>query len=321
MPEETSSPRSIPPHADPMGRDGDITILRKELIEARNLVIKTDNLLKNLHAELKAMGRKHEEQEKRHWMTSVTAYIGFAVIAGVGAIAYANAEVRTARSDAQANEARAAALQKDADKSKAAELSRRETSDRALRVYELLGSEREGAGLNQAMTQAMHLDRGQLTALEAKAIDDRAAGMKKQLAEAARSAGESAYRRQDWKSASQDLGRYVELEPKVNDNMIWFHLGSARIQLKEYQGAVHPLETFLKTAGGTKTAQYAGLLLGQAQEESGNPTRAKEVYERALNLYPGSDFAPQLRNRLKRLAAANAPLGTAPATAAAPKPQ
>ena len=125
MTDETSSPRSLPPHADG-GRDGDISTLRKELIEARNLVIKTDNLLKNLHAELKQMGRRHEEQEKRHWMTSVTAYIGFAVIAGAGAIAYANAEVRTARSDAQANEARAAALQKDAEKIKAAEQTRRD---------------------------------------------------------------------------------------------------------------------------------------------------------------------------------------------------
>src|SRR5205085_1127286 len=280
--------------------------LRKELIEARNLVIKTDNLLKNLHAELKQMGRKHEEQEKRHWMTSVTAYIGFAVIAGVGAIAYANAEVRTARSDAQANEARAGALQKDAEKIKAAEQTRRDSSDKALRVYELLGSEKEGPALNQAMTQAMHLDRGQLSALEGKAIDDRAAGMKRQLAEAARSAGESAFRRQDWKAASQDLGRYVELEQKVGDSMIWFHLGSSRIQTKEFQGAVHPLETFLKSAGGTKTAQYAGLLLGQAYEEVGNATRAREVYERAVSLYPGSEFAPQLRNRLKRLAAAAA---------------
>src|SRR3989475_10647895 len=115
MSDETSSPRS-PSNPEPAGQDGDISLLRKEVIEARNLVIKTDNLLKNLHAELKQMGRKHEEQEKRHWMTSVPAYIGFTVIAGVGAIAFANAEVRTARSDAQANEARAAALQKDAEK-------------------------------------------------------------------------------------------------------------------------------------------------------------------------------------------------------------
>jgi tetratricopeptide (TPR) repeat protein len=319
MTDETS-PRSVS-HPEPAIQDGDISALRKEVIEARNLVIKTDNLLKNLHAELKQMGRKQEEQEKRHWMTSVTAYIGFAVIAGVGAIAFASAEVRTARSDAQSNEARAAALQKDAEKIKATEQSRRENSEKALRVYDLLASEKEGPGLNQAMTQAMHLDRAQLSALEAKAIDDRAAGMKRQLAEAARSSGESAYRRQDWKTVSQDLGRYVELEPKVGDNMIWFHLGSARVQTHEYQGVVQPLESFLKGAGGTRTAQYAGLLLGQAYEEVGNPARAREVYERAVSLYPGSEFAPQIRNRLRKLATATAPLGTAPATASAPKPQ
>ena len=320
MSDETSSPRSVS-HPEPAGQDGDISALRKEVIEARNLVIKTDNLLKNLHAELKQMGRKHEEQEKRHWMTSVTAYIGFAVIAGVGAIAFANAEVRTARADAQANETRAATLQKDAEKIKTTDQTRRDTSEKALRVYDLLGTEKEGPGLNQAMTQAMHLDRGQMSALEAKAIDDRAAGMKRQLAEAARSAGESAFRRQDWKAASQDLGRYVELEPKVSDSMIWFHLGSARIQTREFQGAIQPFETFLKSTGGTKTAQYAGLLLGQAYEEVGNATRAREVYERAVTLYPGSDFAPQLRNRLRKLAAVSTPLGTAPATASAPKPQ
>jgi hypothetical protein len=46
MSDETSSPRSVS-HPEPAGQDGDISALRKEVIEARNLVIKTDNLLKN----------------------------------------------------------------------------------------------------------------------------------------------------------------------------------------------------------------------------------------------------------------------------------
>src|SRR3954465_11844443 len=195
MSDETSAPRSIS-HPEPVLQDGDISLLRKEVIEARNLVIKTDNLLKNLHAELKQMGRKHEEQEKRHWMTSVTAYIGFALIAAVGAIAYARAEVRTARDEAQANESRAAALQKDAEKIKSADQVRRDASEKATRVYDLLGSEKEGAGLNQAMSQAMHLDKSQVSALEARSIEDRAAGMKQKMAELALAAGQKAFRQQ-----------------------------------------------------------------------------------------------------------------------------
>ena len=58
------------------------------------------------------------------------------------------------RSNSEPDEARAVALQKDAEKIKVADQTRRETSERALRVYDLLGSEKEGPGLNQAMTQA-----------------------------------------------------------------------------------------------------------------------------------------------------------------------
>jgi tetratricopeptide (TPR) repeat protein len=181
-----------------------------------------------------------------------------------------------------------------------------------MRVYELLGSEKEGPGLSAAMQQSVHLDRGQLSALEARAIDDRSAGMKVRIAEAALNAGQSAFRRQDWRAASEELGHYVELEPKVTDPLVWFHLGNARMQTHEYQGAIAPLESFLKNTGGTKTAQYAGFLLGQAYEETGNANKAREAYDRAVNLYPGSEFAPMIRGRLRKLPAAQAP-GTAPA--------
>ena len=65
---------------------------------------------------------------------------------------------------------------------------------------------------SQAMAQAMHLDRTQLSGLETRAIDDRAAGLKLKIAEAALAAGTSAFRRQDWKGVSEMLGRYVELD-------------------------------------------------------------------------------------------------------------
>ena len=317
MSEETSPSRNVSSGTSEHS-DSEMALLRKEVIEARNLVIKTDNLLKNLHAELKQMGRKHDDQEKRHWMTSVTAYVTFAILAAVGAIAYARAEVRTARDEAQSNEARAKALQSEAEKIKSADQQRREAADRALRVYDLLGSEKEGPGLNQAMSQATHLDKKEISVLEGKAIEDRVASMRQRVADASLERGQRAFRQQDWKAVSSELGRYVELEPKAQDAMVWFHLGSARMQTKEYAGAVVPLETFIKSTGGTKTAQYAGFLLGQAYEETGNAAKAREAYERAAALYPGSEFAPMIRNRLRKIAS-NAGAVTAPGQAPAPK--
>ena len=316
MSEETTTPRMGSP-SEPPPAHNELAALRKEIVEARNLIIKTDNLLKNLHAELKQMGRAHDEQEKRHWMTSVTAYIAFAVLAGVGAIAYARAEVRTARDEAQGAEVHAKSLQQEAEKIKIADQARRDASEKAARIYEMLGSEKEGPGLNQAMSQALHLDKNLISPLEARAIEDRAAGMKLRMAQAALERGNSAFRRQEWSTVATELGRYVELDGKSAEPNVWYHLGQARIQTKEFAGAVTPLENYLKSAGTGKTAQYAGFLLGQAYEESNNPAKAREAFERAERLYPGSEFAPAIRSHLRRVQSSQQQPPAAPAPAPA----
>ena len=87
MSEEITAPRSVPPVVEHQSAgERDLSDLRREVIESRNLVIKTDNLLKNLHAELKHMGRKQEQFEKRHMATSVAAYILFAAIATLASL-------------------------------------------------------------------------------------------------------------------------------------------------------------------------------------------------------------------------------------------
>src|SRR5919108_5460603 len=122
MSEEIIPTRSTPPAVEPHPTgDRDLDALRREIIESRNLVIKTDNLLKNLHAELKQMGRKQELFEKRHMTTSVAAYVLFATIATIGAFAFARSEIRGAREEAVANEARANQLTKEVESVRRAE--------------------------------------------------------------------------------------------------------------------------------------------------------------------------------------------------------
>jgi tetratricopeptide (TPR) repeat protein len=324
MSEEIIPTRSTPPAVEHRAGDRDLEILRREVIESRNLVIKTDNLLKNLHAELKQMGRKQELFEKRHMMTSVAAYVLFATIATLGAFAFARSEIRGAREEANANEARAKQLTQEVESMRRAESSRRDASEKAARAFELLGSEKEGPGQTLAMDQALHLDRQLLSRLEAKSLDDRAAGLKSKMAQAALERGNAAFRRNDWSSTAQELTRYLELEPKNDEPMVWFRLGNALTQAKEHQRAIPALENFLKSTSGSKTAQYAGYLLGTDYEETGNADKAQKTYERALNLFPSSEFSSMIRGRLKRLsgqkAAAQPPQGAASdAQAAAPK--
>ncbi|MFL5388056.1 MAG: hypothetical protein ACJ79C_04960, partial [Myxococcales bacterium] len=248
MSEEITPPRplNVVPPSEAGSDAGPLAELRKEVVEARNLVIKTDNLLKNLHAELKQMGRKQEMFESRHWMTSIVAYVIFTVLIGLGAFSLSRAEIRVAREEASANESKVHQLTQDLEKLRAGEAARREASEKAARVYDLLGTEKEGPGLNQAMSQAVHLDRQLVSSLESKAIDDRAAGMKGRMAQAALDRGNRAFRANDWGTAAQELTRYLELEPKAEDNVVYFRLGNALTQTKDFAKAIAPLETFLK---------------------------------------------------------------------------
>jgi len=319
MSEEISTPRSVPPVVEHQpAAECDLSDLRREVIESRNLVIKTDNLLKNLHAELKQMGRKQELFEKRHMMTSVAAYFLFAALATLGAFSFARSEIRGAREESAANEGKVKQLTQEVETLRRADGSRRDASEKAARAYDLLGSEKEGPGQTLAMDQALHADRQLLSRLEAKALDERTAGMRAKMAQAALERGNAAFHRNDWTGAAQELTRYIELEPRVEESMVWFRLGNALTQAKEHQRAIPALESFIKASGGTKTSQYAGYLLGTDYEETNNAEKARQSYERALGLFPGSEFASLIRGRLKRLSAQKgAPPPPAPTTAPA----
>ncbi|GAC1341775.1 MAG: hypothetical protein NVSMB23_13780 [Myxococcales bacterium] len=316
--EDTTPPRNITTDLPPAADGRELHELRKEVVEARNLVIKTDNLLKNMHAEIKKMGARQDEFAKRRFYSSGTAYVCISVIAVVGAMALARSESGHEREQSAQNEARAKQLSQQVEQLQKQEATRREVSEKAARVYEQIGSEREGPALNQAMSNAVRIDRQMLSPLEAKALEDRVASMKKAVAQGALERGSRGYRLGDWKGAATELGRYAELSPGSVEPLVNFHLGHARAMSREWAGVIAPMESFLKTAGSTKTAQNAGFYLGEAYEEAGNYTKAAEAYTRAAALYPGSDLAPTIRAKLRRLPSLQAAAATAQGTAAAP---
>src|SRR3954464_5132471 len=80
-------------------RDEGLDDIRREVIESRNLVIKTDNLLKNLHAELKLVGKRQEDFERRQWVSSGVAYLGFLALCAAGAFLISNARTSSAAGD------------------------------------------------------------------------------------------------------------------------------------------------------------------------------------------------------------------------------
>ena len=302
------------------GVDRELSELRKEVFEARNLIIKTDNLLKNLHAELKLSTRKQEQFERRHLLTSATAFIIFAVLAAVGAYTFARSEIAAVRQESSSNEGRAKGLAQELEQLRKTEASRRDTAEKATKIFEQLSSSKDMPTLNTAIIAAGRLDKAQLSPLEAKAIEEKEASLKQGIADAAHEKGRTAFRRGDFRTASTELARYVELIPNGPETpYAQYWLGEARSQTRDFAGAVPALEAFLKGSPSNKNHDWASVLLGVAYEEVGNYARAKEVYESAIAKFPRSIHLTQMRNRLRRIPAAQA-AATARSGPVPPKP-
>src|SRR4051812_7515206 len=109
--------------------------IRREVIESRNLVIKTDNLLKNLHAEVKLVGKRQEDFVKRQWVSSAVAYAGFLALCVAGAILTYNARASSTNSERERLEKQVHELSAKIDEQKNEAQTQASAEARAADVY------------------------------------------------------------------------------------------------------------------------------------------------------------------------------------------
>src|SRR5687767_2042544 len=109
--------------------------VRREVIEARNLVIKTDNLLKNLHAELKMVGKRQDDFQKRQWISSGVAYGAFAIICAAGALLLSGVKASSANAEKAKLEKQTAELTAQVEKQKAEANAQAQAERAASDVY------------------------------------------------------------------------------------------------------------------------------------------------------------------------------------------
>lgn len=274
--------------------------LRREVLETRNLIIKTDNLLKNLQTDVKSVSRKQETFEKRSWATGSTAYILFMTLAILGAYMYARSAIERNGSELKSERANRQAAIAARDEALAAEVSRLAASKKAFAVFEDLLSD-EASKREAALDAAIALDTSELSALETRALQEKARGLKQEVADAALESGRAAFNRKNYAQAVDDLSRHWKLSPKGPEDVALLLLGQAQHAMKMWNDAAKTLKAFLDAAPRSKSADYVTLIYGESLAESGKPDEAIAVYEDGAQRYSSSQFASWMRTRAKRL--------------------
>lgn len=272
--------------------------IRKEIVEARNLVIKNDHLLKNLGADLKTFGKRQETFERRSWLSSAVAYAIFAALAIGAGVVGAKGWVAQARSEHEILTKRAEDATADAAKVRAELESIQKNAAAAYAAYQQLDAgtvdERE-----KAAQSISGIDKSKLTRLEALAIEDHGKEVLKKLGHERFESGRAAFKRKDYADAVAELQRGLSLfpnHPEATENA--YYLGAAAAEAKDWKAAADGMRRYLENGKSKTNRAYAYYVLGEALDETGDQVGAADALRHVLTEFPDSDYVAFSKRRL-----------------------
>ncbi len=291
----------------------ELSDLRTEVYEARNLVIKTDNLLRTLHAEVKAVGKTQERFEKKHFVSSVAAYVLFAALAGVAAVFTGLSLSSTAREAADEAIAEAAAELEAAEaeslEAKEALKARLEAERVATAVYRQIISDSQEDQV-AALEKLGAIDMSLVPEIVRERLASRAGEVRLQVVRDAWDRGRRAYLAERMEEAVADLdlvvthGRHLaaDFEPATHATATYY-LGAAKNRLGAHEGAVAALRQYVSDENAPRnTLPYAYLLLGDSLVSLERIDDARQAFSTGLEIEPGGRHAQLLRRRMGGLA-------------------
>lgn len=290
--------------------------IRREVVEARNMTIKTDNALKTLHAELKVVTAQQDAFQGRTWFATGAAYILFTALCVGGVVVLTNARSAAANAERDRLEKQVAELNTGMDKLKAEIAGQQTAEQQAMQVYRqmttLPGEERL-----KGIDALAKLDQQRLSPFARQVLQDRAVLLRKEVGGAVLEKGKAAFRRQDWPETIAQLNRFLTMDP-VQDDLLdaSFFLGNAYFQSRKFEDAIKHLTRFVEGDKKAKLRDFALMMLMQSYDMTGNKEQAVAAAKEGWNTYPSSDFRMQFLQRLQR----TNPSSTAPAAAPAATP-
>lgn len=290
--------------------------IRREVVESRNMTIKTDNALKTLHAELKLVSTQQEAFQKRTWFSTGAAYAIFAALCVAGVIVISNSRAAGANSERERLEKQVSELTGTIDKLKADANGQLAAEQQALQVYRTMTT-LPGEERLKGIDALQKIDQSKLTPFARLALQDRAVLLRKEVGGAVLEKGKAAFRRQDWPETISQLNRFLSMDPVEEDALdASFFLGNAYFQSRKYEDALKPLTRFVEGDKKAKMRDFALLMLMQSYDMTGNKEQAVAMAKEGWQTYPTSDFRAQFVNRLQKTVpqpAAPAPAAPAPA--------
>lgn len=264
--------------------DARLRELNQELIETRNLTIKTDHAIRTLTGEMRELSRMQEEFQKRTFWSSGTAYVLFTLLAIGGMFLFFRAATSSLNSDDQVVREQIAHFERRIQELEDEVERRRESEKEAWGFYELLerGSSEEVVERFPAV-QARLVERASIE-LFRREVDR----IRQQLASDAFAEGMRSYSNSKWTDAREAFQRslnYREFAPYTPE--LNYHLGDALFHLNDHATAVRYYNTAIASGELSRDLEpLATYRLGESLRALGRDREALDVYKSFQQRFP-----------------------------------
>ena len=275
--------------------DEEIREIKREIIESRGLIIKTNNLTNSLAADIKSIAKRQAGYERRFNWNSAIAYVLFATLAFVGLKLASDARIREIESQTDELSRRVRELRRElADETRRSE-RRSRAEAKAAAFYDLIRLQKR----TEAVDGFEAIRREQLSRAEAAFFRDTVDQFRLDLSVAAYQRGLDLMRTERYAEATEAFQEAIRLEDEAaHIPAVKYNLARALRRLGRQSEAMVLSQEVIDQQIDRELQDDATYLLAQCAQELGRLDDARRALLNILRRWPRSALAADARTDL-----------------------
>ena len=276
----------------------EIREIKKEIIESRGLIIKTNNLTNSLSADIKSIAKRQAGYERRFTWNSAVAYVLFATLSFVGLKLWSDVRINEIASEKDDLGQKVQELRRDLEEETRRAEKREQAEAKAAAYYDLVRKKdytRVVEGYDQIQNE-------QLSKVEAEVFRDTEERFRLQLSINAYQAGLGLMRTGRYAEAAESFQDAMRLkEEATHVPAVKLDLARALWHLGRAGEATILAQEVMDQNVDKELQDDATWLLSECAEDLGNIDDARNALRTLLRRWPRSALIPDARKRLSDL--------------------
>lgn len=278
--------------------DEELRELKREIIESRGLIIKTNNLTNALSADLKSIAKRQQGYEHRLVWNSATAYVVFVVVVFVALKLAWDARVDAVRAETEQTRQAVERLSREVKDAQKRDEERAKAESRAAAFYELV---RQGKRAD-VIEQFDLLNKEPLTKTEVSVFSDAVERARGELSVMAYHQGLDHARVGRWHEAAQAFEESLRHKDDASHSpLARYALADAYRHLSRQRDAVPILIQLSEASPDKEVMDDATFLLAQCLIDIQAWNDAKNTLRNFVRRFPDSSFFNEVRTQLAEI--------------------